>query len=103
MDDSILQWVVGQTGAVGVAALSIWVMKVMNEQNVAQRKEDAQRELERHQEAIRREQANADSHREDKRTLLDIVRANTESNVRLVDAINRLDRHVSKEVRSGTS
>lgn len=95
MDDmSFIQWIVAQTGLTGIAALSIWVMKTMNEQAVARRTEDMNRELKRHEEALSRERENAEIHREDKRLLLDVVRANTESNARLTTIIANFDRHI---------
>lgn len=97
MDEmSFIQWIIGQTGTAGIAALSIWIMKVQNDQAVARRKEDKLREEERNDEAIRRERENADVHRDDKRLLMEIVRSNTESNARLTDAVLRLDRDVKK-------
>lgn len=95
MDDmSFIQWLIAQTGLTGIAALSIWVMKTMNEQAVIRRAEDATRELKRHEDAIKREQDNSETHREDKRLLLDVVRANTESNARLTTIISQFDRHI---------
>ena len=89
---SFIQWIVGQTGTAGIAVLAIWIMKVMNEQSIVRRTEDMKREQERHDEAVRRERENADIHREDKRAMMEIVRAHTESNARLTDAVLRLDR-----------
>lgn len=90
----MVQWIVAQSGLTGIAALSIWILKTMNEQAVIRRAEDANRELERHKEAIVRERENSAVHREDKRLLLDVVRANTESNARLTTIISNFDRHV---------
>lgn len=95
MDDmSFIQWVIAQTGLTGIAGLSIWIMKTMSEQAVVRRTEDANRELKRHEDAIIRERENAETHRDDKRLLLDVVRANTESNARLTTIISNFDRHV---------
>ena len=93
-DMSFLQWIVVQGGLTGISALSIWISKVQNEQAVIRRAEDSNRELERHKEAIARERENAEIHREDKRLLLDVVRANTESNARLTTIISQFDRHI---------
>lgn len=95
-ESSFIQWMIGQAGVTGVAALSIWVMKVMNEQAIIRRSEDSKREQDRHDEAIRRERENAEIHREDKRHLLEVVRANTASNSRLIETINHLDARVEK-------
>ena len=101
MDDmSFIQWLVAQTGLTGIAALSIWIMKSMDEQAIARRAEDANRELERHKEAIARERENAEIHREDKRLLLDVVRANTESNARLTTIISQFDRHIYPQINA---
>lgn len=95
MDDmSFIQWIVAQTGLTGIAALSIWIMKIMNEQAIVRRAEDANRELKRHEDAVARERENAEIHRDDKRLLLDVVRANTESNARLTTIISNFDRHI---------
>lgn len=91
---SFIQWIFVQTGLTGIAGLSIWVMKTMNEQAVIRRTEDANRELKRHEEALARERENAEIHREDKRLLLEVVRANTESNARLTTIISNFDRHI---------
>lgn len=93
-DMSFVQWLISQTGLTGIAGLSIWVMKVMNQQAIQRRMEDSNRELKRHEEAIARERENAETHREDKRLLLDVVRANTESNARLTTIISNFDRHI---------
>jgi len=95
MDDmSFVQWLVAQTGLTGIAALSMWIMKTMNEQAVVRRTEDMNRELARHEESLSRERENSEIHREDKRTLLDVVRANTDSNARLTTIIASFDRHI---------
>lgn len=95
MDDiSFIQWIVAQTGLTGIAALSIWIMKTVNEQAVTRRAEDANRELKRHEDSIARERDNAETHREDKRTLLDVVRNNTESNARLIMLLSQFDRRI---------
>jgi hypothetical protein len=95
MDDmSFVQWLIAQTGLTGIAALSLWIMKTMNEQAVIRRAEDMNREIKRHEEAVKREQENSETHRDDKRLLLDVVRANTESNARLTTIISNLDRHI---------
>lgn len=91
---SFIQWLVAQTGLTGIAALSIWIMKSMNEQAVVRRSEDSNRELKRHEETLARERENAEIHREDKRLLLEVVRANTESNARLTTIISNFDRHI---------
>lgn len=93
-DMSFVQWVVAQTGLTGIAALSIWVMKIMNEQAVIRRSEDMNREIKRHEDSLARERENAEIHREDKKLLLDVVRANTESNARLTTIISNFDRHI---------
>lgn len=93
-DQGLIQWIVGQTGVAGIAILSIWVMKIANEQAVLRRTEDMNRELKRHEDSLARERENAEIHREDKKLLLDVVRANTESNARLTTIISNFDRHI---------
>lgn len=95
MDDmTFIQWLVVQGGLTGIAALSIWVSKVQNEQAIVRRAEDSNRELERHKEAIARERENAEIHREDKKIMMEVVRANTESTARLTTIISNFDRHI---------
>lgn len=94
MDGTFFEYLIGQTGVAGIAMLSIWIMKIANDQAIDRRTEDMNRELRRHDEAIARERENAEIHREDKRLLLDVVRANTESNARLTTIIANFDRHI---------
>lgn len=74
--------------------LAILVMKAMNDSAVARRVEDANRELKRHEESNARERDNAETHRADKHLLLDVVRANTESNARLIMLLSQFDRRI---------
>lgn len=91
---SFIQWLVVQGGLTGIAGLSMWIMKTMNEQAVIRRTEDMNRELKRHEEALSRERENAEIHREDKRLLLEVVKANTESTARLTTIISNFDKHI---------
>lgn len=99
IEQSMLQWIISQTGLAGVAALALWIMRLWHEESARRRDEAHKRELQRADESLAREKANAEVHRDDKKTLLDVVRANTESNIRLIETIRNIQE--PERMRSG--
>lgn len=85
MEQSLIQWVVGQTGLAGIAALALWIMRLWHEESAKRRDEAHQRELQRQKEFAEREKANADEHRSDKHLLITALNANTASITQLVE------------------
>jgi hypothetical protein len=86
-DVSLIQWIVGQTGLAGLAAFSIWQMKQWHDDSVRRNRENLDEEIRRGKEALENERA-------DKSMLLDVLRQNTETKTRLVEAIGRIDTHI---------
>ena len=69
MTNEFIQWLVGQSGMVAIAAFALWQLKTSYEDR------------------LRAEQSSADAHREDKGILLSALRDNTAAMTKLCSEI----------------
>lgn len=72
MEQSMMEWIVTQVGLAGLAAFSIFIVK------------------QTYQDALRREQDSAQSHREDKTELIGALKENASAMTALKAAIDRI-------------
>lgn len=69
---NFIEFLIGQTGTAAVAILALWQLDRL------------------HKDALRREQENTNSHREDKRALIEALQANAKAIAELESTVERL-------------
>lgn len=96
MEQSLLQWILGQTGLAGIAALALWMLKQVYEERLAER-ERFDAELQRTYEERLSEQR---QHREDVQQIVQETRAcierNTEVLMKTLNEIRNLARAMTR-------
>lgn len=81
MDSTFLQWLVGQAGVGGLAALALFLLDRS------------------YRDALRREKETIEQGREDRRQLITVLADNAKSNASLQATIENLTRDLSRSVR----
>lgn len=74
MDAGFIEWIIGQSGTAAVAALSLWMLNRS------------------YQDSLRRERENSESHREDKRQLIEALQSNAKALTALEAACERIQK-----------
>lgn len=102
MDGEFFRLITDQTGVLLLAGVMIWIMKGWHESSVKRADERATRQKQAHEVEIARLEQAADEHKADKAMLAGIVKANTESNIRLIGVVERIERFIQERIGNGT-
>ena len=99
MDSDFFKVITDQTGILLLAIMMIWVMKNWHEGTLkrhAERTEELKRE---HEVAIGRMTYLAEERKADMVMVLDVIRSNTESNNRLIAAVEGMRQTVTSDIK----
>jgi hypothetical protein len=99
MEPDFFKVITDQTGILLLAVMMIWIMKGWHEETVKRnnaRTEEIKRE---HELAISKVHYLADERKADLLLFADIVRANTDSNIRLIAAVESMKQMMTSEIK----
>lgn len=97
-DLNVLQLLTDQAGVMLLALVMIYIMKGWHENSVKRSDERAKELQQAHELSLQRLQSQSDEHKADKQVLAEIVRANTESNMKLIGVVERVERMLQDRV-----
>lgn len=91
MEPSFFELITDQAGTMLLALIMIWIMKAWHEDSVKRSEQRAAAQKQEHELDLARIEQHTDEIRDDKEMLAAIVRANTESNMKLIAVVERLE------------
>lgn len=102
MDTEYINLFANQGGALLLAGVMIWIMKGWHDSSIKRADERALEQKQEHERELTRIREGAEEQRADKVMLAEIVKANTESNVKLLTVVERIERFIQERIGNGS-